>query len=104
MCGDHPLGPLEHEAGGKYATGEITGYYEEGSLVQLAAAITTYHRGAIEYRICRYQADTPEVERLALTDDCLEKYVLTQANLPEAQAPGSRWYFLGNASEDGYGE
>lgn len=105
MCGDNPNGPsLEHEAGGKYATGEITGTYQAGGLIHLAVGISTYHKGAIEYRICRYASGTPEAERAALTDACLNKHKLTQAKIPKSQAPGNKWYFLGNFSETGYCE
>ena len=104
MCGDRAVGPLEHEAGGKFATGEITGTYEQGGLIRLAVGMSTYHKGAVEYRICKYQPGSPEAERLALTDACLEEHVLIQASIPEAQVPGSRWYFLGNASDAGYCE
>lgn len=99
MCGDHPSGEMEHEAGGKFASGEITGTFEEGSLIQLAVGITTYHRGAVEYRICRYPSGTADQERAALTDSCLEEHVLTQAYIPEAQLAGSRYgiSFLLNA-------
>ncbi len=107
MCGDRKSGPLDHEAGGIFATGQITATYEQGSAIQLATAITTYHKGLIEYRICRYPAGNPESERAALTDECLEQHVLTQVSSSSngdtpPQMPGSRYYFLGNASEAGY--
>jgi len=100
ICGDRADGPRDHEAGGKFATGEIAATYEQGSAIQLAAAMATYHKGLIEYRICRYRAGNPESERAALTNKCLEQHVLKQA--PSSQAPGSRYYFLGNASDAGY--
>lgn len=104
MCGDPASGPLDHEAGGKFATGVITGTYEEGGLIRLAAAMSTYHKGFIEYRICRYPAGTPDAERAALTDDCLNQYRLKQADISGSQVPGSYYYFLGNASDTGYCE
>lgn len=104
VCGDKLTGPLEHEAGGKFATGEITGTYQAGGLIHLALGVATYHKGAVEYRICRYPSGTPDQERAALTNSCLEKYVLTQAKIKGAQKPGNRWAFLGNASETGYCE
>ncbi|KAL4528566.1 hypothetical protein Ndes2437A_g03128 [Nannochloris sp. 'desiccata'] len=100
ICGDRAAGPLDHEAGGKFATGEIAATYKQGSAIQLAAAMATYHKGLIEYRICRYQAGSPRSERAALTNECLEQHVLKQAS--SSQAPGSRYYFLGNASDAGY--
>jgi hypothetical protein len=100
ICGDRAAGPLDHEAGGKFATGEIAAIYEQGSAIEIATAMATYHKGLIEYRICRYPAGRPESERAALTNECLEQHVLTQAT--SSQAPGSPYYFLGNASDAGY--
>jgi Lytic polysaccharide mono-oxygenase, cellulose-degrading len=107
MCGDRAAGPLDHEAGGKFATGQIAATYEQGSAIQMAAAVATYHKGLIEYRICKYPAGDAESERAALTDECLDQHILKQItttsdeNTPP-QAPGSRYYFLGNASDTGY--
>ena len=53
----------------------------------------------IGYRICRYSPGTADEERAALTEDCLNQNILTQANITRAQAPGNPYYFLGNASD-----
>ena len=103
MCGDPAKGPLDHEAGGKFATGDITGIYVEGGLIHLATAMSTYHKGMIEYRICRFPAGSgPAAEKAALTEACLDEHILTQADIPGAQVPKGRYYFLGNASDAGF--
>jgi hypothetical protein len=104
ICGDPaPNAIKEHEAGGKFATGEITGVYEEGGFIHLAAAMSTYHKGLIEYRICRFRSSgNPAEEKAALTEACLEAHVLKQADVTGAQEPNGRFYFLGNHSDNGY--
>jgi len=97
MCGDPFDGPRDHEAGGKYAPGVITGTFRKGAYVHLTMAVTANHRGAVEYRVCRYRAGSPAAERRALTDACLNKHVLRRPN-------GSRWTYLGNGPEQGYGD
>jgi hypothetical protein len=102
ICGDPARGPRPHEAGGSSATGRVTGVYVEGGLIHLALGITTYHKGMVEYRICRHRAGSDE--RRALTEDCLDEHRLVQAGVSGAQDPGSRWYYLGNGPEAGYCE
>ncbi|KAG7675266.1 hypothetical protein Ndes2526B_g08133 [Nannochloris sp. 'desiccata'] len=102
ICGDPHLAPREHEAGGKFATGQITGVYEEGGLIHLAAAMSTYHKGFIEYKICRFPAGSPADEKAALTYACLDENILKQADIPGAQVPNGRYYFMGNASDNGF--
>lgn len=96
MCGDPASGPRHHEAGGKFATGKVTGYYRQGGRIRLTTSITTYHRGVIEYRVCRYRAGSPASERKALTDECLNKHVLRRLDTE------SRYLYLGNRPETGY--
>jgi hypothetical protein len=96
VCGDPQDGPRNHEVGGKYYTGEITGSYKKGGLVDVATAISTYHKGAIEYRICRFAAGT---ERESLTDECFEKNVLRS---PSETSYESRWSYIGTGPERGY--
>jgi len=102
ICGDRFSGPRDHEAGGKFATGEITGVYEEGGLIHLAAGMSTYHKGIIGYKICQYPAGSDDEEKAALTDKCLDKNVLKQADIQGAQEPNNRYYFLGNHSDAGF--
>jgi hypothetical protein len=103
VCGDPANSPRDHEAGGKFATGEVTGIYEDGGLIHLAAAMSTYHKGMIEYRICRFPAGLSTVdEKNALTEECLDQHILKQADIPGAQVPNGRYYFLGNASDTGF--
>lgn len=96
MCGDPASGPRDHEAGGEFFTGHATGYYRQGGHIRLTTSITTDHRGAIEYRVCRYPVGSPDTERRALTEACLNKHVLHRAS------DGARYMFLGNGPERGY--
>ncbi len=96
MCGDPAGGPREHEAGGRFATGKVTGYYRQGGRIRLTTAISTYHRGAIEFRVCRYRAGSPASERRALTEACLNKHVLRRADTQ------GRYLYMGTGPERGY--
>lgn len=96
ICGDPSDGPRDHEVGGKFYTGEITGSYRKGGLIEVATAISTYHKGAVEYRICRFPSGS---ERDALTNDCFEKHVLRS---PHSDNFESRWSYLGTGPERGY--
>lgn len=94
MCGDRVSSPRDHEAGGKFARGKVTGVYRRGGRMHISFGVATYHRGAIQYRICRYRAGTPAQERAALTDSCLNRHIL--------RAPsGSQWMYLGTGPESG---
>lgn len=96
VCGDPASGPREHEAGGRFATGKVTGYYRQGGRIRLTTAVTTDHRGAIEYRVCRYRAGSPASERQALTEACLNAHKLRRVDT------GGRFVYLGRGSERGY--
>lgn len=95
-CGDPASGPREHEAGGRFATGKVTGHYRQGARIRLTTSITTYHRGAIEYRVCRHRAGSPAKERRALTEACFNKHVLRRVDTD------GRYLYLGNGPERGY--
>lgn len=96
MCGDPADGPREHEAGGRFATGKVTGYYRQGGRIRLTTSITTDHRGMIEYRVCRYRAGPPAAERRSLTEACLNAHVLRRVK------GGGQYLYLGNGPERGY--
>jgi hypothetical protein len=97
MCGDPASGPRPHEAGGRFATGKVTGYYRQGGRIRVTTSVATYHRGVIEYRVCRYRAGSAASERRALTESCLNEHVLRQAS-----GGGGRYQYLGNRPETGY--
>ena len=62
--------------------------------------MSTYHKGAVQYRVCRFPAGADE--RAALTEACLDAHVLKQADVAGAQAPGAAYLFLGGGPEQGY--
>jgi Lytic polysaccharide mono-oxygenase, cellulose-degrading len=96
MCGDPADRPREHEAGGRFATGKVTGYYRQGGRIRLTTSIATDHRGLIQYRVCRYRAGSPAAERRALTEACLNKHILRRVK------GSGRYVYLGNGPERGY--
>ncbi|XP_059147507.1 uncharacterized protein LOC131935160 [Physella acuta] len=71
VCGDPWQGPLEHEPGGKYATGTIVRKYNVNDVMLVVVEITANHRGYVEFRLC--PSDDPMAK---ITQDCLDKYVL----------------------------
>lgn len=96
-CGDPWDEPKDHEQGGKFAKNIVSGRYKEGETIDLATAIATYHKGAIEYRICRFPVKTHE--HTALTEACFEENVLRS---PYDTTWDSRWTYLGTGEEAGY--
>ncbi|KAL6771970.1 hypothetical protein ACKKBG_A28485 [Auxenochlorella protothecoides x Auxenochlorella symbiontica] len=97
MCGDSYTGERKHEYGGVSATGTITGTYTEGQVVNLTTVITASHKGRFTYRVC--VIEDPASELAELTEECLDKHVLVQADVAGAQNPGSPyWYDRGTGS------
>ena len=75
VCGDPYDGVREHEAGGKYATGTITGHYSQGQTINVEVQITATHKGYFEFRLCPHNnPNTP------VTQACLDQHILTQQN------------------------
>merc|ERR1712121_253799 len=77
ICGD-PWDvdlPRPHEAGGKYATGTITGTYRAGQVIDIDVEITTNHYGFFEFRLCPVNDRTKTA-----TQDCLNQNLLQQAD------------------------
>jgi hypothetical protein len=68
--------------------------------IEIAVAMSTYHKGAVQYRVCRFPADADE--KAALTEACLDAHVLKQAEVAGAQAPGSAYFFMGNGNDQYY--
>jgi Lytic polysaccharide mono-oxygenase, cellulose-degrading len=81
--------PRPHEQGGKYGQGVIVRRYNPGSNITVRVELTANHQGYFEFRLC--PKDQPS--RTEVTQDCLDKYVLSQVN-----NKGSRFYpgTLGN--------
>lgn len=73
VCGDPAAGPLDHEAGGKFATRKITGTYRRGQVVTLRVKMTAPHGGRFSFGLCPVpDGATPAVERRAVTQKCLD--------------------------------
>merc|ERR1719320_847193 len=72
ICGDPFDGPWPHRApGGKYANGNIVAQYYQGSMVEVAVEVTTYHRGFFMFRLCPNNDIMQDPEQ-----DCFDQHVL----------------------------
>lgn len=60
VCGDARFGSRDHELGGTYGAGVITGTYEEGGVVDITLDITANHRGSMQFRVCN--VDDPSTD------------------------------------------
>lgn len=81
VCGDPYTGPLDHEAGGKFATNKITGTYVRGQRVGLQVKITAPHGGRFSFGLCPVPPGAPPVvERKAVTQQCLDANRLVNAD------------------------
>lgn len=80
VCGDPHTGPLDHEAGGKFFTGKITGTYAQGQTITLKVKITAPHGGRFSFRVCPVpDGASGAAERKAVTQKCLDANKLTNA-------------------------
>lgn len=90
VCGDPHTGPLDHEAGGKFATKVITGTYAQGQTITLKVQIQAPHGGRFRFGICPVPDGASDAaERAAVTQACFDKNALTNA------ADGSKWWWFG---------
>lgn len=99
LCGDPYKGPRDHEAGGPFATGDVGGVFEEGTVMPIDVVVTAHHKGRFQFRICRVAAPPPEqgwvdAERQQLSEECLYQHQLTQANVvaPHQEPYSAYWY------------
>lgn len=93
ICGDPFSGPRKHEYGGKFYTGKPAVSYAQGQVAQLEVFVSTNHNGRFRFRICQYRKNPFGTEQEQLTEECLDKHVLKQANVPGAQKPGEEWFY-----------
>ncbi|XP_071795999.1 uncharacterized protein [Asterias amurensis] len=87
VCGDNWADPepREHEDGGRYDAGIITGTYASGKVIEIQPDVTANHLGWIEFRLCaRDSRSTP------LTHQCLDQHVL-------ADVKGETRFWIGSA-------
>ncbi|KAK3606445.1 hypothetical protein CHS0354_041386 [Potamilus streckersoni] len=75
VCGDPWGGPLDNEAGGKYATGTIAKTYKAGETISVRVQITVNHGGWFEFRLCPNNDPQKRVTR-----SCLDRNLLAQPN------------------------
>ncbi|KAJ0174460.1 hypothetical protein K1T71_009568 [Dendrolimus kikuchii] len=80
ICGDpwDTPEPRDHELGGKYGLGVITGRYTMGSVINVVVQLTAYHQGYWMLKIC------PDANRN--DQECFEQYVL------ELEDGGTQYY------------
>ncbi|KAL5004182.1 hypothetical protein ScPMuIL_017638 [Solemya velum] len=75
VCGDRWDIQHENEAGGKYATNEITQTFNAGSNITVVIEITADHKGYFVFNICPLSNEDDVV-----TESCLEQYPLPRAD------------------------
>lgn len=94
VCGDPYTDPAprNHEAGGKYWTGNPAATYVQGQTIEIDLVITTNHYGRFEFKICEVGLSS-DAERKELSQDCFDQHQLVQANIPQAQAPGEKYFY-----------
>jgi hypothetical protein len=96
-CGDPHTGPLDHEAGGKFATKVITGTYVRGQRVTLRIKITAPHGGRFLFGVCPVPDGASDAdERRAVTQACFDANPLTNAE------DGTRFWWFGKKAVGEY--
>uniref|UniRef100_A0A8W8P1H4 Chitin-binding type-4 domain-containing protein n=1 Tax=Magallana gigas TaxID=29159 RepID=A0A8W8P1H4_MAGGI len=72
VCGDPYQGPLENEAGGKYAIGIISKHYDgTAKYINVTIEQTVFKKGYYEFRICPNNDVNNRVKQ-----ECLDQYLL----------------------------
>lgn len=93
VCGDPHTGPLDHEAGGKFATKKITGVYARGQTVTLRIKVTAPHGGRFMFGICPVPDGASDAaERAAVTQQCMDRNRLKNAK------DGTDYWWFGKKS------
>jgi hypothetical protein len=78
VCGDPHAGPLDHEAGGKFATGAVAARYVRGQRITIRVRITAPHGGRFSFGLCPVPDGAGDAaERAAVTQRCLDANKLT---------------------------
>ena len=87
--------PRSLEAGGQFWKKGLYSTVVQGSVLDMEVLTTTNHAGRFEFRICRIDGswdDAPAQEAEQLTEECLDRNQLVQANVAGAQQPGERFF------------
>lgn len=96
VCGDPYTGPLDHEAGGKFATKTITGKYKQGQTIPITIEIKAPHGGRFSFGVCPVLGATDAEERKTVTQACFDANQLTNAD------DGSKYWWLGKKGAGTY--
>lgn len=81
VCGDPHTGPLDHEAGGKFATKVVTARYAQGQRVTLRVKITAPHGGRFSFGLCPVPDGASDAdERRVVTQKCFDANRLKNAD------------------------
>jgi len=97
VCGEefsNPNKKFEPSPANEYATGIITGEYQQGDTIDVFVRLTAFHLGYHEFKLCKNEV--PQVGsngNVAVTQDCFEQNVL-KSPTGETQFPA----MLGNAT------
>ncbi|XP_059619693.1 uncharacterized protein LOC132263761 [Phlebotomus argentipes] len=91
LCGDDYRSPTprDHENGGKYGNGVISGSYQRGATIPVSVLITANHNGYFYFNLCNLDANGAE------SDACFAQY----SSLKTSSGTGK--YYL-NSSAVGY--
>lgn len=85
-CGDPYDGAKDHERGGRFATGVLTGTYSQGQTIRIRVTVMAAHKGRFSFGVC------PDGESQA----CFDAHPLVHA------ADGSRYWWLGDRGVGDY--
>lgn len=81
VCGDPASGPLDHEAGGKFATPpRIAATYAQGQIIDIQVDLTAWHAGRFLFGLCPLSGaalTSPSAERAVVTQKCFDAHPLT---------------------------
>lgn len=84
VCGDPHTGPLDHEAGGKFATPpRIAATYTQGQVITIKVQVHAHHDGRFLFGVCPLSGDalkSPTAERRVVTQKCIDAHPLTNAD------------------------
>jgi hypothetical protein len=88
--GDPHTGPLDHEAGGKFATKVITGRYVQGQVIKIKINIEAPHGGRFSFGVCPVPDGASDAqERAIVTQKCIDANQLTNVE------DGTKYWWFG---------
>lgn len=97
VCGDPHTGPLDHEAGGKFAPKKVTGVYAPGAEVTLRIKITAPHGGRFSFGVCPVPDGASDAqERAVVTQKCFDANSMINAE------DGTKFWWYGKRPAGDY--